>query len=82
MDDDPRSIWLQDAAAEEAYRVLGLQPGASWASLNAAYLRQVNRYNPNRVAPLGPEIEALAVRKLAEATAAFNTLLHSGVRRA
>jgi DnaJ-domain-containing protein 1 len=59
---------------ERAYRVLGIDAGASRARLEAAYLQLVERYNPAKVEDLGTEFTSLAVRKLAEVTAAFETV--------
>lgn len=63
------------AALQHAYRVLGIDAAASRSHLDAAYLGLVERYNPVKVAGLGAEFAALAVRKLVEATAAFETVL-------
>ena len=64
-----------DADVEHAYRVLGIDATTSRAHLDAAYLGLIERYNPARVADLGAEFAALAARKLAEVTAAFETVL-------
>ena len=63
------------AELQHAYRVLGIDAAASRSHLDAAYLGLVERYNPVKVAGLGAEFAALAVRKLVEATAAFETVL-------
>lgn len=57
-----------------AYRILGLDPGATRASIESAYLRLVDRYNPAKVTDLGPDFAVLAVRKLAEVTTAFEAV--------
>ncbi|HVO26600.1 MAG TPA: TerB family tellurite resistance protein [Candidatus Margulisiibacteriota bacterium] len=62
---------------QQAYRVLGIDATASRSHLDAAYLGLVERYNPVKVAGLGAEFAALAVRKLVEATAAFETVLNA-----
>lgn len=66
---------IEDAALQSAYRVLGIDASASRAHIDAAYLGLVERYNPANVAVLGAEFAALAVRKLAAVTAAFETVL-------
>ncbi len=61
-----------DAARLQALRRLGLEPGASRADVDAAYLGLVRRYDPAKVAELGPEFAALAIRRLAAATDAYD----------
>jgi uncharacterized tellurite resistance protein B-like protein len=67
----------EQAELQHACRLLGIDATASRSHLDAAYLRLVERYNPVKVAGLGPEFVALAVRKLVEATAAFETVLET-----
>jgi len=63
----------QHAELQRAYSVLGIDAATSRARLDAAYLALVERYDPAKVADLGADFVALAVRKLAEVTAAFET---------
>jgi uncharacterized tellurite resistance protein B-like protein len=67
----------EQAELQRAYRVLGIDAATSRAHVDAAYLGLVERYNPVKVAGLGAEFAALAVRKLVEATAAFETVLEA-----
>ena len=67
----------EHAELQRAYRVLGIDAATSRAHVDAAYLGLVERYNPVKVAGLGAEFAALAVRKLVEATAAFETVLEA-----
>jgi uncharacterized tellurite resistance protein B-like protein len=72
-----------DAAAESdnalyARRLLGVAADASREAVAAAYLEQIGRYDPNKVSQLGAEFAALAVRKLFEATLAYETLTGIG----
>jgi uncharacterized tellurite resistance protein B-like protein len=60
-----------------AYGRLGLGADVSRAEIEAAYRALVERYNPAKVIDLGPEFAILAVRKLAEATTAFEEILAS-----
>jgi DnaJ-domain-containing protein 1 len=46
-------------------------------TIEAAYRRLVERYNPAKVAALGGDFAALAVRKLAGITDAYDTVLAS-----
>lgn len=59
---------------ERAYEILGVEADASPARVHAAYLALLNRYNPAKVASLDVGFTLLAVRKLAEVTAAFKTV--------
>ena len=59
---------------KRARRILGVTPDADREQVDRAYMALVQRYDPTQLAALGPEFAALAVRKLAEATAAFQAL--------
>jgi DnaJ-domain-containing protein 1 len=59
---------------DRAYRILGVRPDSDVAAVNAAYLGLVERYNPAKLAGLGAEFAVLAVRRLADATAAFERI--------
>jgi len=63
------------APLANAYALLGLEPGASPAAVEAAYRAVIERYQPSKVIDLGVEFAVLAVRRLAAATAAFTTLV-------
>jgi uncharacterized tellurite resistance protein B-like protein len=59
-----------------AFRMLGLEPGASRSRIETTYLQFVQRYDPLRMAEeLGPALAALAVRRLATITDAYETAL-------
>jgi hypothetical protein len=59
-----------------AFRLLGLEPGASRSRIETTYLELVQRYDPLRMAEeLGPDLVALAVRRLAVITDAYETAL-------
>jgi DnaJ-domain-containing protein 1 len=66
-----------DPTHQRAFRVLGLEPGASRSRIDTAYLDLVQRYDPGRVSELGPEFAALAVRRLATITDAYEVALGS-----
>jgi uncharacterized tellurite resistance protein B-like protein len=68
---------VRRATPERAWRMLGIEPGASRAELDAAYVALVRHYDPAKVTDLGPEFAALAVRRLAEITAAYEALAAS-----
>lgn len=61
-----RAVLADDGA--KVLREFGLEPVASSADIEAAYLRLVDRYDPAKMAPLGAEFVALAARKLAAIT--------------
>jgi DnaJ like chaperone protein len=61
-------------AAQDPYRVLELQPGASQAEIRAAYRRLAARYHPDKVAHLGQEFQKLAEIKFKAIQAAYNML--------
>ena len=48
--DMPRAQPLRTPAAgdQDPYAILGLQPGAPWAEVRAAYLRMTKRYHPDQ----------------------------------
>jgi uncharacterized tellurite resistance protein B-like protein len=66
-----------DPSRQRALRVLGLEPGAGRSRIDATYLDLVQRYDPARVADLGPEFAVLAVRRLAAITDAYEAALAS-----
>ena len=72
----PRRAFSPPVSGElaRAYRLVGLEPGATLPNVEAAYLAQVDRYNPAKVTSLGADFAALAVRKLTQLTAAFETI--------
>jgi len=70
----PRAQVGADPVTERARRLLGVGPDASAEEIDAAYLAQVGRFNPAGVVAMGPEFVALAVRRLADATAAWELL--------
>jgi DnaJ-domain-containing protein 1 len=72
-----RSRPVSSVALAQARRVLGVQAGARVDTIEAAYRRLVERYNPAKVAALGGDFAALAVRKLAGITDAYDTVLAS-----
>lgn len=66
---------VSTVALAQARRILGVQAGARAETIEAAYRRLVDRYNPAKVAALGGDFAALAVRKLAGITDAYDTVL-------
>ncbi|HMQ35671.1 MAG TPA: redoxin domain-containing protein [Chloroflexaceae bacterium] len=63
------------------YTLLGVEPGASQETIEAAYARQRERYNPGRVADLDPELRGLAAERSAELERAYAILRDPERRR-
>jgi hypothetical protein len=59
--------------------LLGIGQCVDRRTLDAAYLALVERYDPGKVIPFGPEFVALAVRRLSDITAAYETMLETGM---
>lgn len=57
-----------------AYELLGIDPGASRAELEAAYAAKRAAYDPSRVAGMGAELEQLAAARRAALAAAYASL--------
>ncbi|NTU84839.1 MAG: redoxin domain-containing protein [Chloroflexales bacterium] len=63
------------------YTLLGVEPGASQEAIEAAYGRQRDRYNPERVAELDPELHKVAAERSAELERAYAILANPERRR-
>jgi uncharacterized tellurite resistance protein B-like protein len=63
-----------------ARALLGIDQGADRRALDAAYLALVERYDPGKVTAFGPEFVVLAVRRLADITAAYEAMLETGMK--
>lgn len=63
------------------YTLLGLGPGASHDEIEAAYSRQRERYNPELVADLDPELRRVAAERSAELERAYAILGDPARRR-
>ena len=61
-------------AEAEALEILGLEPGASAASIKKAYRRLVLQYHPDKVAHLGAEFRHIAEEKTKEINVAYALL--------
>lgn len=71
---DPIETTAGTEALARAYAQLGVTPGADAAALDAAYRRLLARYDPTRALDHGAKFAVRAVRRLAEATAAYELL--------
>jgi DnaJ-domain-containing protein 1 len=56
---------------DRARTLLGVGPTATRQEVDAAYLRLVAFYDPAKVMDLGPEFVVLSVRRLGQATTAY-----------
>jgi DnaJ-domain-containing protein 1 len=57
-----------------AFRRLGLEPGASFDEVSAAYRRLAAQNHPDKVAQMAPEFRELAERKMRELNAAYDQI--------
>lgn len=62
----------------DPYAVLGLEPGATADEVSRAYRTQMKRYHPDRVADLGPEMQAVAHRMALDIQRAYDELGRRG----
>jgi DnaJ-domain-containing protein 1 len=62
---------LHEAPPQAWDVVLGVTPFSSVADIRAAYRSLMSQYHPDKVASLGPELQALAERKTKEIGAAY-----------
>lgn len=67
----------RQSEADEACRVLGVQPGASIAEIRSAYKRMMLKHHPDRVPP---EQREAATRKAAEINDAYDLLIGRGTK--
>ena len=64
----------RSAGRREALATLGLEQGASAQEVRRAYKRLSQKYHPDRVAHLGPEIVELSEEKFKQISAAYDAL--------
>ena len=65
---------------KDPYRILEVERGAAFDEIKKAYLRQAQRYHPDKVAHLGEEFQQLAHRKFKDIQWAYETLKKDRVR--
>ena len=56
------------------YRVLGVDPAASMAEVEAAYRRLISQYHPDKVAGAAPELREAAEKRAREINAAYDRI--------
>jgi DnaJ-domain-containing protein 1 len=57
--------------------VLGVAPGTPLAEVRRAYLGLVAQYHPDKVAQLGPKLQAVALEETRRLNAAWEQLRHA-----
>ncbi|QSQ17020.1 J domain-containing protein [Myxococcus landrumensis] len=62
------------AAPQSPWEVLGVAPGAPLAEAKRAYLALVAQYHPDKVAALGPKLQALALEETRRIIEAWETV--------
>jgi curved DNA-binding protein CbpA len=66
--------------ANTLYDVLEVIPSASAETIHAAYRSMISRYHPDRVAALGPELQAVAAARTKEINFAYDILSDAASR--
>ena len=66
--------WAPAAADTRYYRVLGLEPGAAFEQIKAAYRELSKQYHPDKVNHLGEEFKRVAEEKMKEINEAYQHL--------
>jgi curved DNA-binding protein CbpA len=59
---------------ERAFKILGVEAGASQDDIRQAFLRLAHIYHPDRFAGMGDEVREEAERRMKDATAAYRLL--------
>ncbi len=64
------------ARLEDAYKILGVEPGASTQSIKRAYRKQMNEHHPDKLAARGlpPEMMEMAKQKAQDIQAAYDII--------
>jgi DnaJ-domain-containing protein 1 len=78
---EPREEAPPEAPPPSPWEVLGVMPGAPLAEVKRAYLALVAQYHPDKVAQLGPKLQALAqeeTRRIIEAWEQLRTQARPG----
>jgi curved DNA-binding protein CbpA len=65
---------------EDAFRTLGLGPGAGLEQVRAQYRRLAKTYHPDKLSP-DPALQAMATARMKEINAAYRTLRRQLERR-
>ncbi|NOZ67962.1 MAG: DnaJ domain-containing protein [Deferribacteres bacterium] len=68
---DPYRRGRETLSLEEAYRTLGVSPGASWEEVKKAYREKVSKCHPDKVSHLSEELQ----EKARELTLRLNDIL-------
>jgi len=63
--------------AKAWYEILDVSPSAPMPEITSAYRTQINRYHPDKVAHLGPEIQRVAKDMTTRINAAYEEAMRS-----
>ena len=66
----------QPGQSRSPWEILGLDPGADAASVEAAWRRLIQENHPDRVTHMDPEIQALAATRTQAINEAYEVLRH------
>ena len=64
-------------ASSKAYETLGISPDATLKEIKKAYQALIQKYHPDRVADMGPELRDVAEARTKEINAAYEELKRS-----
>lgn len=64
----------QDTKIKSPWKILGINEGASWEEIKAAYHEKVKKYHPDKMANLAPEFIKLAEEMMKEINTAYEEL--------
>jgi len=76
----PSSSRAATLTPADACRVLGVEPDADNAHIDAAYRRLITQYHPDKVAGAAQEIRELAEKRATELNAAYDILMRARKR--
>ena len=71
----PSHVKVVEPAPLDAYAILGIDKGASRKQIKVAYRSLMAQYHPDKVAQLGPELQALATEKCKQISDAYSLLI-------
>ena len=66
--------YLQSEASRSAYEILGVNPDATLPEIKEAYQTLIQKYHPDRVDDMGPELKEIADAKTKEINQAYQEL--------